>query len=118
MRLVYVIGDSYRRQRAGDRGGQGEGGRERMGRGDRSYIFSIINLLSWEKTLISRGVQGEDEGTSWPTVILDETGILGKSKKSFRYFYSPVLVLARVCACEDAISYTYVPKNISLKKKI
>jgi len=43
-RLVYVIEDSYRRQRAGDRVDRGRGRDRDAGRGDRSYIFSIINL--------------------------------------------------------------------------
>lgn len=71
MQLVYVIGDSYRGQRAGGRGT--EEGRRREER--EILYFPDHKSTSWEKTLISCGVQGEDEGTSRLMVILGKIGI-------------------------------------------
>lgn len=54
------------------------GGQERDGGEERErdpIYFPDHKSTSWEKTLISCGVQGEDEGTLWLMVILGKIGI-------------------------------------------
>lgn len=55
----------------------GEQERDGIEKRERREILYFLDhkSTSWEKTLISCGVQGEDEGTSRPMVILGKIGI-------------------------------------------